>query len=305
MTQTKLRGHLAAVLTIFIWGTTFVSTKMLLVYLSPVEILFLRFLIGYLTLWVIKPQKTKWFGWRKEKYFVFAGITGIALYYLCENVALLYTSASNIGVIVSVAPFFTALISAFVLKEKKPSRFFILGFLLAISGIALLSFNGSTELNVHPIGDFLGIAAALIWAIYSLLTKHISTYGYPIILTTRKVFFYGLIAMLPILLLSNPQMELQQLISFEVLPHLLYLAFGASALCFVTWSYTVGVLGAVRASVYIYGVPVITIISSVLFLKEPFTLWIGIGTLLTMLGLVLSEKKQAGNQTSELPDAEN
>ena len=72
---------------------------------------------------------------------------------------------------------------------------------------------------------------------------------------------------------------------------MLCLGFGASALCFVTWNYAVSKLGAVATSSYIYLVPVITIIFSAIFLSEPVTLMMAAGTVLTLGGLALSQKK--------------
>lgn len=66
---------------------------------------------------------------------------------------------------------------------------------------------------------------------------------------------------------------------------------GGSALCFVTWNFAVKALGAVKTSVYIYLVPVITVAASVLILREPFTWMTGAGTVLTLIGLLLSEGK--------------
>ncbi|MDH6364627.1 drug/metabolite transporter (DMT)-like permease [Enterococcus sp. PF1-24] len=301
MNQKNIKGHLTAIFTIFVWGTTFVSTKKLLAFLQPIEILFLRFFIGYFTLWLLKPKVAPHFSFKKEKYFMLAGITGITLYYLCENVALLYTSASNLGVIVSVAPFFTALFAMIFFKEKKPTIYFMAGFVMAIIGIAILSFAGSKGVSFNPLGDFLGLMAAVIWAIYSIITKKISEFKVPIILATRKVFAYGLLFMLPVLFFSKPSFDLTVITQLAVLTHLLYLAIGASAICFVTWSFTINTLGAVRASVYIYGVPVVTIIASVLFLNETLTSAIAIGTLFTLAGLLISEKqpKEALQETIE------
>ena len=66
---------------------------------------------------------------------------------------------------------------------------------------------------------------------------------------------------------------------------------GASALCFVTWNYAVTILEAVKTSVYIYMVPVITVLTSVIVLHEQITFMAGVGTILTMAGLFISESK--------------
>ena len=57
MTNNRKQGHLCAFLTIFIWGTTFISTKILLTDMTPLQILFTRFVIGYLTLWIMYPHR--------------------------------------------------------------------------------------------------------------------------------------------------------------------------------------------------------------------------------------------------------
>ena len=123
-----IQGHLFAMATIFLWGTTFISTKILLREFQPIEILFFRFLLGFLVLIVIYPKRLKTRGWKEEKYFIAAGLCGITLYYLFENIALTYTMASNVGVIISVSPFFTALLARIVTGEKALGKRFFLGF---------------------------------------------------------------------------------------------------------------------------------------------------------------------------------
>ena len=111
-------GHLAAIFTIFIWGTTFISTKILLRAFEPVEILFFRFVMGYILLWIMNPHRLPIKSWKQELTFAAAGLTGMTLYYLMENVALTYSQASNVGVIVSIAPVFTAITARIFLKEE-------------------------------------------------------------------------------------------------------------------------------------------------------------------------------------------
>ena len=284
-------GHLCALLTIIIWGTTFISTKILLVDFQPVEILFFRFIMGLLVLLAIYPHRLKGTTERQELTFVAAGLCGICLYYLLENIALTYTMASNVGVIISVAPFFTAIMSQLFLKEEGKLRAnFFIGFVIAMIGIFLISFNGS-KLELNPVGDLLSLLAAFVWACYSILTKKISSYGYHTVLTTRRVFFYGILFMIPVLFLFDFHWELERFANPVYLFNIVFLGLGASALCFVSWSFAVKILGAVNTSIYIYMVPVITVVTSVLILHEKITLLSVIGTLLTLVGLFLSESK--------------
>lgn len=292
MENKKTIGHLAALLTIVIWGTTFISTKILLIDFQPLEILFFRFIIGYLVLFIVSPRRLKGISRKQEVTFMAAGLCGICLYYLLENIALTYTMASNVGVIISVAPFFTAILSHFFMKsEERLGANFLLGFAAAMAGIFLISFNGA-KLELNPMGDFLAVAAAFVWACYSILTKKISCYGYSILLTTRRTFFYGILFMLPALLFLDFRLELSRFTNLTYLLNVLYLGIGASALCFVTWNFAVKVLGAVKTSAYIYMTPVITVVMSFLILREEITVLAGIGTLLTLLGLFISEYKK-------------
>ena len=101
MDNKRMTGHLAALFTILIWGTTFISTKILLEDFLPVEILFFRFVMGYLLLWPVCLRRMKGVTIRQEAVFALAGFCGICLYYLLENIALTYTLASNVGVMTS------------------------------------------------------------------------------------------------------------------------------------------------------------------------------------------------------------
>lgn len=289
MGNRKSAGHLAALFTIIIWGTTFISTKVLLVDFRPVEILFFRFVMGFAALLLACLHRMKGVGRRQEMTFALAGLSGICLYYLLENIALTYTMASNVGVIISVAPFFTAMLSRLFLKsEGKLRANFFIGFVVAMAGIALISFNGF-EMELNPVGDVLAVLAAFVWACYSILTRKISSFGYPVILTTRRTFFYGILFMLPALFLFDFKIGSERFADVTNLLNLLYLGLGASALCFVTWNLAVKALGAVKTSVYIYMVPVITVVTSVFILKEPVTWVSAAGTALAVAGLFLSE----------------
>ena len=110
----RVIGQAAAWFTILLWGTTFVSIKILLEEFNPAEILLFRFILGYCALFLACPRRLKTTGTRQELTFVFAGLSGVCLYYLLENIALTYTMASNVGVVVSVSPFFTAILFHFM-----------------------------------------------------------------------------------------------------------------------------------------------------------------------------------------------
>lgn len=285
-----LKGHIIAIITILLWGTTFVSTKVLLNDFLPIEILFYRFGLGLIALLIAYPRRLKGTTLKQELMFAAAGLSGVTLYYLLENIGLTYTSASNVAVITSTAPFFVAVLAHFFLKGEKLKLRFLIGFAIAIIGITIISFNGQLNFELNPLGDFLALSASLVWGFYSIFVKKISQFGYNTIQTTRRIFFYGFIFMIPMVLATPFKFGFERFADHTNLFNMLFLAFGASALCFVTWNYAVKVLGAIKTSVYIYMVPVITVVLSVIVLDEKLNTLLVIGILFTLSGLIISEK---------------
>ena len=283
-------GHIIALFTIFVWGVTFVSTKVLLASFQPVEILWFRFLMGFLALYLVSPGVLQVKDRKHHGLFAAAGFTGICLYYLLENMALEYTMASNVAVILASAPLFTVIVLRLFRQEGERLRpVFYLGFVVAMAGICLISFHG-VRLKLNPAGDVLALAAGVVWAFYALCTKEIGKLGYHPIKATRVTFGYGLLFMLPVLLFSDLSWDWSRFLTPVNIMNLLFLGLVASAMCFVTWMVTVRLLGAVRTSLYIYLIPVITVGLSAVVLHEPVTLISSLGIVLTLGGLFLSQR---------------
>ncbi len=287
----ELKGHLTAIITIMIWGTTFISTKFLLEGFAPIEILFYRFLLGTFALFIAKPKILRVRNKSEHKYFFIAGITGVTLYFLFENIALTMTEASNLGIIVSVSPFFTAILSQFFLPKEKLKLQFFIGFVFAMSGIIIITLFGAKNFSINPVGDILGVLAAFVWSVYSISMKKLGNLNYSTIQVTRRVFAIGLVFMIPFLFILDFKADISRFGNLFYLGNLLYLGLGASAICFATWNWSVKILGAIRTSVYVYLIPVITLIASAILLKEPITVYKIIGTVLILIGLLISENK--------------
>ena len=282
-------GHLLALFTVIVWGVTFVCTKVLLADFHPVEILFLRFAVAFCVLYLARPGRLPGMTPRRHATVAAAGLTGICLYYLLENIALDHTMASNVAVILTATPLFTALVARFVFRSgEKLGVQFYLGFLVAMTGICLISFNGS-RLSLNPAGDLLAVAAGLVWAFYACLTSIMGHWGCSSIQITRATFGWGLLFMLPFMAFFGVGGDPARLLRPVNLGNLLFLGLVASAMCFTTWNMAVRALGTVRASLYIYLVPVITVAVSVVVLDEPLTLLSALGTVLTLAGLFLSQ----------------
>ena len=283
--------HAMAMYNVIVWGTTFISTKVLLESLEPLEILIYRFVIGYVALWCLKPTFLKWQGLKKEFAYFIAGLFGVTIYFLGENISLTMTYTGNVSIIVSTAPLFTAICACIMTKTERPSKYFWGGFVLAIIGIAMINVGGTQIDAAHIKGDLLALSAAAVWGIYCVvLNEHIGE-GVPVIVRTRRIFFYGLLTMIPCAFLMDAKFHLDRLLEPVNAGNIAFLAILATAGAYVTWNYAVARLGVMKSSVYIYLIPVITIICSAIILHEKITIGAVAGCLLTMAGLFLSEKK--------------
>lgn len=287
--------HIVAFLTVAVWGTTFVWTKLLIINgLSPAQIFTLRFIIAYvlLTGFSLWRGRHKWLSdnWRDELTMMALGLTGGSMYFLTENESLRFTTATNTSLIVCSCPLFAMLIIALFYKSERFSRLQALGSLLALIGMAAVVLNGHFVLHLSPLGDTLAFSACICWALYTLLMKPVMG-RYPAMFITRKVFFYGILTILPYYIFVPDMPSLDVLMRPEVALNLLFLGSVASMLCYLTWSWCMKGLGAVICTNWVYVNPITTIIAAWLILDEQITLYFLIGSILIIAGMYLSSKK--------------
>jgi drug/metabolite transporter (DMT)-like permease len=283
--------HLLAILTISIWGVTFVNTKVLLQHgLQPMEIFLLRFILAYLCIWTISPKKVRSQSWADEGLFFILGMVGGTVYFVAENTALGLTYVNNVSFIVCTAPLITMLLAILFVKSVKATLPLVLGSMIALIGVGMVIYNGRFVLQLNPLGDMLALTAAFSWAVYSLVIKNVSS-RYSATFITRKVFFYGMLTVLPLFLVRPWHFPLEQLRQPTIWMNLLFLSIVASFLCFLWWSVAVKKIGAMSTSNYVYLNPVTTIVASALFLQEPMTLMAYIGSALILLGVFVANHK--------------
>ena len=286
-----------ALVTVTIWGTTFVSTKVLIHHgLTPVDIFVYRFVLAYVCIWFLAPKRLFADNVRDELWMVAAGFCGGALYFVTENTALGLTLASNVSLIVCIAPLLTAFLVILLHKNEKLRRTLITGSIMALAGVALVVFNGHFVLKLSPAGDLLTAAAALSWAFYCLILKRLDT-RYPTLFITRKVFFYGVITVLPFMAFDPLHWDMAILVQPLVWMNLLFLSLIASMLCFIMWNVAVKELGAIHATNYIYIIPLVAMLTSWSLLDEPITLLTLGGCALILAGVYLAERRGAEKKT--------
>lgn len=300
MAREKIRYHLLALAVMAVWGVTFVCTKVLInAGVHPVAIFFMRFVLAYAGIWLyiaLSGQDSRlWFGWKEELVFLLLGISGGSFYFLTENLALAYTQATNTAFLVCSAPLFTAIFTL-IFKRLSKGRFasglqeislgwpLIGGTVLSLTGMALVVFDGG-RLQLSAKGDLLAIGAALCWAVYSQFMSQM-TRDYGTVTATRKVFFYGLLTILPFLGGFRESCSAQVLGQPLVWGNLLFLGLVASLLCFIIWNLVMDKLGNVTSTNYVYLNPIFTLLTAMALLGERMTLVSGLGCAAILAGLI-------------------
>ena len=284
--------YIAAFLIVVVWGCTFVQTKVLInAGLRPDEIFTLRFVIAYLLILPFSWRRLFLGSVRDELIALSLGLTGGSLYFIVENYALAYGYCSNVSLIVCLTPLVTALIVGWRYPAERLGKGGALGSLLALGGMALVVFNGNFVLKLSPLGDVLALAACLCWALYSLLIKHLGA-RYDNMLITRKVFGYGLLTIVPLLLWRGMDFGIVIDGGARVWGNIIFLGVVASMLCFLGWNWCLARLGTVRATNFLYLNPVVAIVSSALVLGERVT-WIAVlGAVLILAGLIYVDRNR-------------
>lgn len=286
-------GHLLALFTIIVWGSTFIVTKRLLSEFTPVHIMLCRFVTAYFVLWIIRPKYDRTTV-RDELLFALMGIFGCTLYFITENTALEYTLASNVSIIVASAPIITAILAHFFIKGEKLNKNIIIGFVVAFAGVILVVINGKFVLKLNPAGDALSLAAAVCWAIYSVILRTCVD-RFDSVMLTRKLMFYGFVTALPIAVLQGERLPFEALKAPDMLLCVLFLGVIGSGICYVTWNKAIAKLGVVTTNNYIYINPFVTLVTAGIFLREPITLMGVFGALLIISGVVISSRKKQNN----------
>ncbi len=282
--------HAIALFVVLVWGATFVNSKILIQHgLQVHEIFAIRFLLAYVCIWFLPPHRLWSDSWRDELRMVLLGLTGGSLYFVTENMAVRIDYVSNVSFIVCTAPLLTTLLSLVFVRGMRPTPRLLGGSLLALVGVALVVFNGRFVLRLNPLGDALALAAALCWAVYSLLMRGVARYS--AVFVTRKVFAYGLLTALPLFWFHPWQAPVGLLLQPVVAANLLFLGLLASFACFALWSLAIKKIGVVSTSNYVYLNPVTTVVAGALILDEPMTAVAFVGSALILGGVILANAR--------------
>lgn len=290
--RSNILYHIEAIAISAIWGITFVSTKVLMASgLGPEEIMLLRFVLAYLFIWTISPRKLFSNNLKDEFLMLILGMAGGSFYFLAENIALQYTQASDVSILLSIIPLISALVAPLFFKGEHLTKSLIFGAIIALFGVGLVVMNEHAELHPNPIGDILVVAASVMWVAYGIIIKKLGK-NYSSVFITRKVFFYGILTIIPVFPIMGTGLHLQALGNMTVILNLLFLGLIASFWCFLSWNKVIDKIGVVTSNNYLYLSPLATFIFSAAVLGEHITLIAILGSFLILVGVFFAQKKQ-------------
>jgi len=293
------RALLVAFVVCVIWGSTFISTKLLIMNgLSPAQIFTLRFILAWVLMLCFDHKRLWSDSLRDELLLVGLGITGGSVYFFPRTKRCAIPPPPTFRSSVCSCPLVTTLLYRLVVRGSRLGRQQLAGALLAFFGMAAVVLNGRFVLHLSPLGDTLALLACLCWAVYSILMKYISG-RYSSVFITRKVFFYGLLTVLPYYIYRPEELSMQPLWQLSaaadratvvVWGNLIYLGCVASMLCYLAWTWAIGRLGVVRTTNFVYVNPIATVVLAVIVLGERITPWFLCGAAMILLGLYLELK---------------
>jgi drug/metabolite transporter (DMT)-like permease len=286
-------AHIVAIFVVLIWGTTFVSSKVLLNSgLLPADIFFVRFIIAYSCLLCLSHKRLFANSIADELTLAGLGIMGGSLYFLTENMALLHSTSSNVSILVSTTPLVTAMLLAIFYKSERLSSRQICGSVLAFIGVVLVVLNGQLVLHLNPLGDALALGASFTWGFYSLFMRRIMG-RYSADFITRKVFFYGLVTIMPYFALVHPlDIDLLTSGSMTIRGNLLFLGFVASTGGYLLWNWVMRKLGAVKSTNFIYLQSLVSMVAGHVILGERITIMAIAGAVILIIGMILAVRKK-------------
>jgi drug/metabolite transporter (DMT)-like permease len=296
----KQFGNIFAFLTITIWSSTFILSKIMLEYLTPNQILVSRYAVSVVFLSVMYP-KFKWTLPKKEELLFILGGATLAGYFIFENSALKLTFSSNVSLIVATIPLMTAFIVSLIDKKNFFTKKNILGIILSYGGVVVVILSSSGFKGFEPLGDILAFGAAVMFALYSIFVDRIKG-DYHIIMRTRRLFTYNLVFLFLFSFLGGKPI-LWETVNIDLVIGLFYLGIIASSLAFLLWNQAIDVLGTIKTNQFIYLVPVMTMLMGALILDEKITLIKLVGAGMIILGLYVTEKGEPINKEQVLVES--
>lgn len=305
----RFTGINCALLSAFLWGTTFVSARSLLAegQIDPLSLSVFRFIIAAVVMAGVAcfSMPKSFFSIAARDFLSFAslafcGVTGMTTLLFYGQAT---TGAINSSVIMQMNPFIIMLLCLFLGERLSFTQ--LLGAIIALGGslfvVEALDAKGLHLTGSHMNGDFLIFLSALCWAVYSVFSKNIIM-RYGAINATAWIMIFGAVELLLIYLFSGTA----KLIPSESMPwvHILYIGIFPSALAFWAWYEAASKIPVKLLNISQFLTPAFTVILSIILLGEKPHLfqYMGIALVAAGIGIALctAEGPENGDNSEKI-----
>jgi drug/metabolite transporter (DMT)-like permease len=273
---------------VLFWGISYISIKVVLTELEPVEMISARLFLATITLFLILRFKkipiVPKGGWKKL--VIAAGI--VFLHFWVMATGMKETSASNTAWILTTAPIFVAILAWLYLKEPFGGWQW-LGLFVASVGVVALSYNGDMS-NLgwtNSRGDFIVLGSCVTWGLYTVAARDITKAIDPLVATFWMCAIAGLV-FVPFTVATSGIGKFLSLQPTTAI-HLAFLGIGCLAISFWLWSEGLAKMNAAEVGLYLYVEPLITVLAAWLLIGEKPTWWLAIGAILISAGVYVAE----------------
>lgn len=296
----KKKAVFVMLLTIFVWGVSFLSIKIVVQVIPPMTQGAIRFLIASAILVAVKKIKrnTSKIAIEDYKYLFAVGAIGISLYFYFENSSMLYLPTSIAGILIATIPIFT-MISDAIFYKVNISKIKWIGVLLSLVGVYLIVSNQElgAEMNkgIFAMGLFMMAGAIFSWIVYAMFMKKLS-YKYDSLTITCYQSIVGAVCFLPF---SFREQVIWSKVDVTIVMNIIFLSVVCSAMAFLGYNFAVAKLGASESSIYLNIMPVVTMVSGVLIFKEELTLIQILGSALVLLSIYIVEHGLKNNKVGK------
>lgn len=292
----KATIHLAAFFSMLFWGISYVWSKIVFEYYTPLTTILLRLLISIIFIYffiVITNRREKI---QRQDYWLFivGSFFNPFLYFIGESYGLHQVSASVSAFIIATIPVFTPFIAFFVFRERL-SKLNIAGLLVSFIGVFFIILKKNMELDASPTGIallFLAVFAAIVYSVF--VKKLTSKYTPTTIIFWQNIL--GAIYFLPLFIYFDASTFLAVKPSLTAVVSLLMLGIFASSFAYILYTFVIAQIGIGKANLYTNLIPVFATIVAFFVLDEVSTPLKLVGMFVIVAGVVLSQVELKGKR---------
>lgn len=283
---TPARALTLAAVAVVLWGVSFPVSRVAVREIPPLALAAGRFAVAAALLWPAARHRGLSLPRRDLPAVILLGLLGVTVYFAFENYGLVFTTASHASLIVATVPLGSAAVEAFR-RRRMPRALPVAGMAIAVLGVAVIVRpDGAGARSV--LGDLLVLGAMAAWVAYTFLVRDLMART-PALLVTAATMAAGAATLLPLAVVESFFLPLRAP-SPAAWAALLYLGLLCSAAAYLLWNLVLPVLGVSVANNMLNCIPLVSVLTGVLALGEPWNASIAVGGALILAGVVIVER---------------